>query len=125
MAARIAIGVAALVPVVLLQPFQNAPFIDDWVYAWPVRHLLETGRLAVTDYSTSPQFAQTLWGALLSLPLGFSFTALRVSTWLTWVLMLWGLYLLVRELGGTSRNALLAAGAVAVNRVGLILASPS
>jgi len=117
-----AIGLAALLPVVLLQPFQNAPFIDDWVYAWPVRHLLETGRLAVADYSTSPQLAHTLWGALFSLPFGFSFTALRFSTWLMWVLMLWGTYQLVRELGGTSRNALVAAGVVAVYPAGFILA---
>ncbi|MGE3511938.1 MAG: ArnT family glycosyltransferase [Vicinamibacterales bacterium] len=116
------IGLAALLPVLVLAPLQNAPFIDDWVYAWPVRHLLETGRLAVAEYSTSPQLAQTLWGALFSLPFGFSFAALRLSTWTMWAAMLCGVYLLVRELGGTRRNALVGASAVAVMPTGFVLA---
>ncbi len=116
----LAAGAAAIAAV--LRPFQDAPFVDDWIYAWPVRHLLETGELAVTEYSTSPQLAQTLWGALFCLPFGFSFTALRISTWTLWVSLLWAVYLLTRELGGGRRNALAGAAAVAVNPTGFVLA---
>jgi hypothetical protein len=33
----------------LLRPFQNLPFVDDWVYAWPVEHLLKSGELKILD----------------------------------------------------------------------------
>ena len=61
---------------VALRPFQNTPFIDDWVYAWSVVELLEHGRLRVLDWSAHVNVAQVLWGAAFGLPLGFSFTAL-------------------------------------------------
>src|SRR5204863_231247 len=30
----VAIAVWFTIPVLLLRPFQNVPFVDDWVYAW-------------------------------------------------------------------------------------------
>lgn len=91
----------------LLRPFQNTPFVDDWVYAWPVERLLKAGDLRVLDHSTTLNAVQTLWGALFCLPFGFSFTALRVATWVTGLLGLWGMYLLLRDQGVTRRDALL------------------
>jgi hypothetical protein len=41
------IAVAWLAAGLLLRPFQNTPFIDDWVYAWPVERLLKGGDLRV------------------------------------------------------------------------------
>lgn len=57
----------------VLQPFQNAPFVDDWVYAWPVEHLLNTGELRVLEYSGAINLAQVLWAAPFTFPFGFSF----------------------------------------------------
>src|SRR4051812_31300675 len=66
---------------IALWPFQDTPFIDDWVYAWSVEHLLGGDGLRILDWSSHPNFAQVLWGALFCLPLGFSFVVLRLSTW--------------------------------------------
>jgi hypothetical protein len=41
-----------------LQPFQNTPFIDDWVYAWSVEQLLREGRLQLLDFSVHLNVAQ-------------------------------------------------------------------
>ena len=96
----------ASVPLVGLRPLQNAPFIDDWTFAWSVEHLVRTGELKILDGSVSLNVAQVLWGALFCAPFGFSFTALRLSTWVASLLALVGLYTLLRELGASRRDTL-------------------
>src|SRR5829696_2524053 len=91
------LALAAVLVGAVLRPFQNVPVIDDWIYAWPVQHLLETGELRFPEYSANPNLLQILWGAAFCLPFGFSFTALRISTWALAVTSLWALYLLLRE----------------------------
>jgi Dolichyl-phosphate-mannose-protein mannosyltransferase len=108
-------------PLVALRPLQDAPFIDDWTYAWSVEHLLRTGRLKILDWSVSLNVAQVLWGALFCIPFGFSFTALRVSTWVASLLGLLGLYALLRELGASRAHALLGVAVVAFYPVYFIL----
>src|SRR5258708_2833540 len=105
------ITLAAAFIAVLLRPFQNVPFVDDWAYAWPVEHLLQTGEMRILDWSTSINVAQVLWGALFSIPFGFSFTALRISTFVLAIGGLCGFYLLLRELS-TNRAQRTAAAAV-------------
>ena len=107
---------------VLLRPFPNTPFIDDWVYSWPVEHLLETGELLFPEYSTSPLVTQVLWGALFSLPVGFSLSALRVSGWALAILAIWAMYFLALELGSSRRGALVGAASIAFYPVFFILA---
>ncbi|HEY6197072.1 MAG TPA: glycosyltransferase family 39 protein [Candidatus Binatia bacterium] len=101
------IALVAIVTAILLRPFQNFPSIDDWVYAWSVENLLRTGRIEILDLSTSVNLAQILWGGLFSLPFGFSFTALRISTWVLSVIGLCALYELLREMQVSHRDALL------------------
>ena len=113
--------VAALLVAVVLRPFQDTPFIDDWVYSWPVQHLLDTHRFLFPELVGNPIVTQVLWGALFCLPFGFSLTALRVSTWVLGVLALCALYLLVRECGGTRRSALTAAAVLGFYPVFFIL----
>jgi hypothetical protein len=96
----------AAVPLVVLRPLQDAPLIDDWAFAWSVEHLLRTGELKILDWSVSLNVAQVLWGALFCLPVGFSFTALRFSTWVVSLVGLFGLYALLRELGASRRDTL-------------------
>jgi hypothetical protein len=108
-------------PVVLLRPFQDTPFIDDWTYAWSVEHLLRTGQLKILDWSVSVNVVHVLWGALFCVPFGFSFTALRVSTWVASLLALVGLYVLMREVGARRTDALLGVGVVAFYPVYFIL----
>src|SRR5262245_54012408 len=94
-------------PLLLLQPLRNFPMNDDWTYAWAVENLLNTGTLKILDWSTSVNVAQVLWGALFCLVLGFSFVALRLSTWVISLLGLWGLYLLLQELNVSRRDSLI------------------
>src|SRR5207244_3527609 len=64
----------------LVGPRANVPVIDDWVYAWSVEHLLDTGRLQVLEISAFYPITQILWGALFARLAGFSFVVLRSST---------------------------------------------
>src|SRR5688572_25565062 len=105
----------------LLRPFHNTPFIDDWVYAWPVERLLKGGDLRVLDYSGSLNAVQILWGTLFCLPFGFSFAALRIATWVVGLLGLWGMYLLLRDQGVTRRDALLGTGCLGAYPIYFIL----
>jgi hypothetical protein len=105
----------------VLWPFQNSPFIDDAFYAWPVEHLLSTGRLAALEYANNLNATQVLWGALFCLPGGFSFAALRVSTWALATAGLCTFYLLLRELNVSRRDALIATAVLGFNPVFFIL----
>jgi Dolichyl-phosphate-mannose-protein mannosyltransferase len=115
------IVVLSAAPLVALRPLPNVPFIDDWTYAWAVEHLLDTGRLKILDWSVSLNVVHVLWGALFCLPFGFSFTALRLSTWVLSLLGLVGLYVLLREMGARRRDSLVGVALVAFYPVYFIL----
>ena len=100
------------VPLVALRPLQNAPFLDDWTYAWSVERLLRVGELRFLDWAGSQNVAQVLWGSLFCAPFGFSFTVLRLSTWVASVLALVGFYTLLRELGASRRDTLVGVALV-------------
>jgi hypothetical protein len=106
---------------ILLHPFPNLPFHDDWTYAWSVEHFLKTGELQVLDWSVHYPFVQILWGALFCLPFGFSFSALRVST----VVLAWvgavALYGTLRELGRARSEGLIATVVLVANPVFFVL----
>jgi hypothetical protein len=119
------IVIVALLVAVVLRPFQDRPFIDDWVYSWPVQHLLDTHEFLFPELVGNPIAAQVLWGALFCLPFGFSLTVLRISTWVLGVLALCALYLLVRESGSTWRSALMATAVLGFNPVFLSCRPPS
>jgi 4-amino-4-deoxy-L-arabinose transferase-like glycosyltransferase len=104
----------ALLAVAAVQPFQDTPFVDDWAYAWSVEQLLREGRLELLDFSANLNVAQLLWGWLFSIPFGFSFTALRWSTWTLAAAAVCGAYLLLRRLEVGRRPALLGAATLAV-----------
>jgi hypothetical protein len=106
---------------ILLHPFANFPFHDDWTYAWSVEHLLNTGELRILDWSVHYPFAQILWGTLFCLPYGFSFSALRVSTVvLGWIGAL-ALYATLREFGRNRAESLFGTLIVVANPVVFVL----
>jgi hypothetical protein len=111
----------ALVSALLLHPFQNTPFVDDWVYAWPVENLLKTQQLRILEYSGAINLPQVLWGAIFTLPSGFSFTALRISTFVLSLVSLSGLYLLLRQLELPRRAALFPVAVLAAYPIFFIL----
>ena len=98
---------------VALWPFAAVPFVDDWVYAWSVENLLSGHGLEVLDFSSNMVHALTLWGALFSLPFGFSFAALRVSTWVLSCVAIAGVYRLLRETDASEEGATLGAASLA------------
>jgi len=106
---------------ILVRPFVNLPFHDDWTYAWSVEHLLKTGELQILDWSVHYPFAQILWGALFCLPYRFSFSALRVST----VVLAWlgalALYGTLRELGRARSESLIATVVLVTNPVFFVI----
>jgi 4-amino-4-deoxy-L-arabinose transferase-like glycosyltransferase len=110
----VVIVLAAVLVTLVARPFQNTPFLDDWVYAWSVENLLKGGRLLVPEYSNNINIAQILWGWLLCLPFGFSFVALRISTWLLAVGSLCGLYQMLRDLDVPRADALLGTATLGV-----------
>ena len=115
------IALGAIAVTLVVRPFRDTPFVDDWTYAWSVEHLLKTGDLRILDISASINVSQIVWGAIFCLPFGFSFTALRVSTWVLSTGCLVGLYLLLRELGVSRRDALIGTAALATYPVYFVL----
>jgi Dolichyl-phosphate-mannose-protein mannosyltransferase len=106
---------------ILIHPFANLPFHDDWTYAWSVEHFLNTGELQVLDWSVHYPLAQIIWGTLFCLPFGFSFSALRVSTWvLAWLGAL-ALYGTLRELGRARTESVIATLVLVTNPVFFVL----
>lgn len=64
----------------LVQPWGEFPLNDDWDYAKSARVLAERGELVLSPEARVTLVAQAAWGALFSLPFGWSFLALRLST---------------------------------------------
>lgn len=81
----------------LVNPVGEFPFSDDWMYAQSVFELVTNHRFVLNDFQAVTVLAQLLWGALFSIPFGFSMTALRMSVIvLGWIGVL-GAYGLFRE----------------------------
>lgn len=116
-----ALVVLGFVALAILSPLQNAPFIDDATYAWSVEWLLQRGELRILDWASNLNLTQVLWGWLFCLPGGFSFSALRFSTFVLGQSGVCALYLLLRELDVERRHALLGAGVLALNPIFFIL----
>lgn len=103
--------------IVAVDPRGEFPLNDDWAYALPVAHLVETGELRLTFWQSMPLFSQFLWGALFCLPAGFSFVALRCSTLTLGLFGLWALYLMLRDGGVSPRFRVLAVLVMLVNPI--------
>jgi len=99
----------------LVDPIGDFPLGDDWSYGRVVQTLVETGSFRYTDWVSMPLVAQALWGALFCLPVGFSFTALRISTLILGLVGILATYQLIRQFGAKSNAALLAALLIATN----------
>jgi 4-amino-4-deoxy-L-arabinose transferase-like glycosyltransferase len=88
-----------VVYVLVVSPRHEFPLMDDWAYAQSVRHLLYTGQLRISEWSSTTLVFQVYWGALFArLFGGFSFTALRWSTLVFSFITSLALYALLRQL---------------------------
>ena len=110
------------VMVALVDPRGDFPLNDDWAFAGSVRLLLDEHVFRLPGWASMTLITQTLWGALVSLVAGFSYTALRASTLLLAGACIVATYLLARQLRATRGIALLAALVLAANPLFVILA---
>ena len=110
-----ALGLLWLMMVCVIDPVGNFPLNDDWSYGRAVQTLVEHRQLQLTGFTAMPLVAQVLWGALFSLPAGFSFTALRLSTLVLGLVGLLVTYGLVREVRASRGLAVLAGLSLAFN----------
>jgi 4-amino-4-deoxy-L-arabinose transferase-like glycosyltransferase len=114
-AALVALICGWSVLVVLANPSGAFPLNDDWSYSRAVETLVDHGHLRFTIWQSMPLIAQVFWGALFTLPFGFSFLALRVSTAALGALGIVATYFLLRELRASQKLALLGASVLALN----------
>jgi 4-amino-4-deoxy-L-arabinose transferase-like glycosyltransferase len=101
--------------VVLANPSGPFPLNDDWAYSRTVETLVDQGHLRFTIWQSMTLIAQVLWGALFTLPFGFSFLALRVSTVALGAVGVIATYFLLRELRAGQGIALLGASTLALS----------
>ena len=73
-------GSAVVFACLLVWPFANMPFDDDWSYAFTVKRLAETGHLIYNGWSSPSLISQAYWALIWVKLLGFSFNVLRLST---------------------------------------------
>src|SRR5688500_9394561 len=83
----------------LINPVGNFALNDDFAYGIAVRSWVEGGQLRFPNEQSAPLLPHYLWGSLASLPGGFSFTALRISTLVFGLIGVIGCYALGREFG--------------------------
>jgi len=86
------------ITLIVTNPFGNFPLNDDWSYGLVVKHLIENGDFRPTGWESIPLITHVIWGFLFSIPAGFSFDALRLSTLTLSLLGIFATYLLIREL---------------------------
>ncbi|MCC6797452.1 MAG: glycosyltransferase family 39 protein [Candidatus Hydrogenedentes bacterium] len=97
--------------VLLVPPTGDFPLNDDWVYAIPVKTLLDGHGYVAHPYRAAYGIFQTYWGAAFCLIFGYSYTVLRVSTLVLAVVAVCLTAKCARELGA-SRNVALFCGAM-------------
>ena len=95
--------------IAVINPVGEFPFADDFAYAKPVKHLLETGQVRITDWSSMTLVAQIYIGAAVTSVFGFSFTALRCIGLLSGIAGVIGFYFLTLTIGGNRKIAFLSA----------------
>lgn len=90
---------AFLVAVVVVRPAGEFAVNDDFSYAWTARNWVATGELELHDWTSMSLLVHAAWGALWSMLVGVSHTALRLSTVALASVGLLGVYGIARELG--------------------------
>lgn len=107
--------IAAACCLAAIQPFGQYAILDDWAFAKSLEHLHTDGRLVVLDWNAMILTGHLLWGLAFTKVFGFSFTVLKIATFLAGVLLVLALQRFTRSHGASSGVALLAGLALLVN----------
>ena len=103
-------GLVTAVALLAVWPTSPLSFDDDWSFAWTVKRLAETGRVTYNGWSSPSVLTQSYWGlAFVRLFGGFSFDALRASTYPPAVASVVLTYALARRAGLAAGAAVFAA----------------
>ena len=113
--AVIAIVVAWIAMIAIINPVGDFPLNDDWIYGGSAELLARTGEFRIPGYPIANVLSQAAWGAGFCLLFGTSYTVLRFSTLILGLVGLLALYALIRNIGGDRRTALLGSATLAVN----------
>jgi hypothetical protein len=105
----LAIVLAWLLALVVINPVGDFPVADDWAYFSSVRELIEHTRLIYSNWAAPNLLSQIAWGSLFALPFGVSYTSLRFSTETLALIASGALYLTLRRFGCRPWVALLGA----------------
>lgn len=69
-----------LITIILINPKGNFPLNDDWVYAHPIKSLLDNNQLHFYEWTGPILIFQVFYGFVVSKITGLSFNFLRLST---------------------------------------------
>ena len=86
-----------LLLILIVNPVGEFTHEDDFAYARPVKTLVETGNMHLTDWSSMTLVGHIWIGWLVSSIFGFSFTALRITELFFSFIGLLGIYFLAKE----------------------------
>ncbi len=100
---------------IIVDPRGDFPLNDDWSFGSMVRNWLTNGELRSTGPGAMTRIFQIVWGALLCLPFGFSYTALRISTLTLGLVGVLATYKLLRLMPISPPLAFMGAVVMAVN----------
>jgi hypothetical protein len=100
-----------LITIFLVNPIGEFPINDDWAYAKNVFEISVHKKYYVDDWPAMTLVSQTVYGSIVSLLFGFSFTLLRISILLLAIASTVVLYfLLKRRSGNNTVSFLLTSG---------------
>ena len=104
-------------------PVAEMGFNDDWSYIKSAQVFAQTGRVVYNGWATAMLGWQLVWGALFVRLLGFTFTAVKLSTLPIAMCTLVVFHAVQRRFGISHRNALLGALTLGLSPMFLPLAS--
>jgi hypothetical protein len=84
--------------IIIINPIGEFPFADDFAYSNPVEHLLKTGEIRLTDWSSMTLVAHIYIGAFFTSLFGFSFSVLRFIGLISGITGVIGIYCLTNLL---------------------------
>lgn len=87
-----------IISLAVVNPSGNFPLNDDWSFALTVKNLIANGDYHPTEWVSMPLITNVLWGYLFTIPTGFSYDALRLSTLVLSLLGMLATYVLARDL---------------------------
>lgn len=105
---------------ILINPIGNFYYGDDWAYAKPVKHFIETGIIKFTDWSSMTLIFHILWGSMFAKLFGFSATVLRFSMIIMGFLGSISTYYFFKEFTDKQKTIWLSTAFIVLNPIYLI-----